>query len=103
MITIKKSRTQVTSLDDILLLVAKFTTAIMNEYHKEMKNMKVKIINKLTKIGGSKALGLVVSISSLISTVDGFVSERKSAKEFEEMKKTVSELQKVVSELQNKN
>ena len=64
---------------------------------------KLGILNKLSKVGGSKALGTVVSVASLISMVDDFVSGQKKTKEFEEMKKTVSELQKVVSELQNKN
>lgn len=66
-----------------------------------MKNLGV--LNKLKKVGGSKALGTVVSLASLISMVDEFVSGQKKAKEFTELKEQVSELQKIVSELQKKN
>lgn len=66
-----------------------------------MKNLGV--LNKLKKVGGSKALGAVVSVASLISMMDDFVSGQKKTKEFTELKEQVSELQKIVSELQKKN
>ena len=60
-------------------------------------------LNSIKKLAGSKTLGLITSLATIISTVDGIVSERKSAKEFENLKATVSDLQKAVSELQKKN
>ena len=64
---------------------------------------KIGVISKLSKVGGSKALGAVVSVASLISMVDEFVSGQRKTKEFVDLKDKVSNLEKIVSELQKKN
>lgn len=60
-------------------------------------------LNVIKKIARSKTLGAVTSVATIISAIDGFVSERKHAKEFDNLKETVADLQKAVSELQKKN
>lgn len=47
-----------------------------------------------SKINGKSVLGVVISVASVITAVNNFVSDRKQANEFEEMKKAVEELQK---------
>ena len=64
---------------------------------------KLGVLNKLKNVKGGKALGTIVSVASLISMVDDFVSGQKKAKEFTELKEEVSNLKKIVSELQKKN
>lgn len=59
--------------------------------------------NSIKKIASSKTLGVITSIATIISTVDGFISDRKKANEFEALKESVSNLEKVVSELQKNN
>lgn len=60
-------------------------------------------INNIKKLVNNKAFGVVTSIATIISTMDGFISDRKRAQEFENLKETVADLQKTVSELQKKN
>lgn len=47
---------------------------------------------KKINFDGKSILGVIVSIASIITTVDSFTSERKKAKEFEDLKKAVAEL-----------
>ena len=49
------------------------------------------------KAVGKTILKTVVSIAGIISTVDGMVSERRKAKEFEDLKKAVAELQSKIN------
>jgi len=45
-------------------------------------------------ITGKNVLSVIVSIASAITVVNNFVSDKKQAIEFEEMKKAIAELQK---------
>lgn len=47
----------------------------------------------MNKDTGKAILGVIVSIASVITMVDQFVSGRKQQQEFEDMKKAVAELQ----------
>lgn len=43
---------------------------------------------------GKSVLNVIVSVASVITVVNNFVSDKKQAIEFEEMKKAIAELQK---------
>ncbi len=57
----------------------------------------------ITKIPIKKIGKVVVSVASGISMVDNIMSERRKAKEFEDLKQGFEDLSKTVSELQKKN
>lgn len=48
----------------------------------------------MNKNTGKAILGAIVSVASIITMIDQFVSGKKQEKEFEDMKKAVAELQK---------
>ena len=48
----------------------------------------------MNKNTGKAVLSVIVTIASVISMADQFISGKKQQKEFEDMKKAVAELQK---------